>query len=178
MCPLGAVWIPIWSCATSLRTLLCAMWMWLESRRQRPVWVISGGYPELMSLRSIWHHTYTYIVECHYNAVQYNKILYTVLEIPTGPSVRGRQLWRRTGNFLVIFLQFYVYDLKFKAWGPTTFLTEFQTLIVYIDHCSDGGRIWTTNWIYKDTPYLFQRFRNCCVLSHIPIKTQKGLINY
>ena len=54
--------------------------------------------------------------------------LHAVLEIPTGPPVRGRQLWRRTGNFLLIFLQFYVYDLRFKAWGPTTFLTEFQTL--------------------------------------------------
>ena len=52
-----------------------------------------------------------------------------VLEIPTGPPVRGRQLWRRTGNFLLIFLWFYVYDLRFKAWGPTTFLTEFPTLI-------------------------------------------------
>ena len=37
-----------------------------------------------------------------------------VLEIPTGPPVRGRQLWRRTGNFLLIFLQFNVYDLRFK----------------------------------------------------------------
>ena len=51
-----------------------------------------------------------------------------VLEIPTGPPVRGRQLWMRTGNFMLIFLQFHVYDLWFKAWGPTTFLTEFQTL--------------------------------------------------
>ena len=51
-----------------------------------------------------------------------------VLEIPTGQPVRGRQLWRRAGNFLLIFLQFYVYDLRFKAWGLTTFLTEFQTL--------------------------------------------------
>ena len=51
-----------------------------------------------------------------------------MLEIPTGPSVRGRQLWRRTGNFLLIFLWFYVYDLRFKTWGPTTFLTEFPTL--------------------------------------------------
>ena len=51
-----------------------------------------------------------------------------VLEIPTGPPVRGRQLWRRTGNFLLIFLQFNVYDLRFKPWGPTTFLTEFPTL--------------------------------------------------
>ena len=38
-----------------------------------------------------------------------------VLEIPTGPPVLGRQLWRRTGNFLLIFLQSYVYDLKFKT---------------------------------------------------------------
>ena len=44
-----------------------------------------------------------------------------VLEIPTGPPVRGRQLWRRTGNFLLIFLQFNVYDLRFKPWGPTIF---------------------------------------------------------
>ena len=41
----------------------------------------------------------------------------------TGPPVRDRQLWRRTGNFLLFFLQFYVYDLRFMAWGPTTFLT-------------------------------------------------------
>ena len=53
---------------------------------------------------------------------------HSVLEIPTGPPVRGRQLWRRTGNFLLIFLWFYVYDLRFKTWGPTTFLTEFPTL--------------------------------------------------
>ena len=33
----------------------------------------------------------------------------------------GLRPWRRTGNFLLIFLQFYVYDLRFKAWGPTTF---------------------------------------------------------
>ena len=45
-----------------------------------------------------------------------------------GPLVQGRQLRRRAGNFLLIFLQFYVYDLRFKTWGPTTFLTEFQTL--------------------------------------------------
>ena len=52
--------------------------------------------------------------------------LLSVLEIPTGPSVRGRQLWRRTGNFLLFFLQFYVYDLRFKAWGPATFLLSFK----------------------------------------------------
>ena len=55
-----------------------------------------------------------------------------MLEIPTGPPVRGRQLWRRTGNFLLIFLWFYVYDLRFKTWGPTTFLTEFPTLNIYL----------------------------------------------
>ena len=32
--------------------------------------------------------------------------------------------------FLLIFLQFYVYGLRFKAWGPTTFFTEFQTLLI------------------------------------------------
>ena len=46
--------------------------------------------------------------------------------------VRGRQLWRRTGNFLLIFLQFYVYDFRFKVWGPKTFLAEFQTLDITV----------------------------------------------
>ena len=35
-------------------------------------------------------------------------------------------------EFLLIFLQSYVYELRFKAWGPTTFLTEFQTLFVWL----------------------------------------------
>ena len=47
----------------------------------------------------------------------------SVLEIPRGPAVWGRQLWRRTRNFLLIFLQFYIDHLRFKLWGPTTFLT-------------------------------------------------------
>ena len=55
---------------------------------------------------------------------------WTVLEIPRGPPVQGQQLCRRTRNFLLIFLQFYVYNLRFKAWGPTTFSTEFQTLVL------------------------------------------------
>ena len=36
-------------------------------------------------------------------------------------------MWR-TGNFL-IFHQFYVVDLRFKAEGSTIFWTEFQTLV-------------------------------------------------
>ena len=39
----------------------------------------------------------------------YRRQWHTVLEIPTGPPVRGQQLWRRTGNFSLIFLQFYVF---------------------------------------------------------------------
>ena len=35
--------------------------------------------------------------------------------------------------FLLIFLQFYVCDLRFKPGGPTTFLTEFQTLQTVVD---------------------------------------------
>ena len=66
---------------------------------------------------------------CHLQSPETEKSdMAAVLEIPTGPPVRGRQLWRRTGNFLLNFLWFYVYDLRFKAWGPTTFLTEFPTL--------------------------------------------------
>ena len=52
-----------------------------------------------------------------------------VFQITASPSARSRQLWRRTGNFSYNFLQFYIYDLRFKAGGLTTFLTEFWTLI-------------------------------------------------
>ena len=31
-------------------------------------------------------------------------------------------------ELFVDFIQFHVYDFSFKAWGPTNFLTEFQTL--------------------------------------------------
>ena len=44
------------------------------------------------------------------------------------PSTQSRRLWRRTGNFLYNFLQFYVYGLRLKAGGLTTFLIEFWTL--------------------------------------------------
>ena len=64
-----------------------------------------------------------------------------VLEIPTGLPVWGRQLWRRTGNFLLIFLQFNVNDLKFKPWGPTTFWLSFQ-------HCI----LWIHNLLCQSTP--------------------------
>ena len=46
----------------------------------------------------------------------------TVLKIPTGLPVWGRLLWRRTGNFLLIFLQVYVYN----------FFIEFQTLFFHM----------------------------------------------
>ena len=71
-------------------------------------------------------------------------VLQSVLEIPTGPPVRGRQLWRRTGNFMIIFLQFYASVLRFKPWGPTTFLTEFQTLLVVVFAQSIWCLLWST----------------------------------
>ena len=76
----------------------------------------------------------------------------SVLEIPTGPPVRGRQLWGRTGNFLLIFLQFYVYNLWFKAWGPTTFLTEFPTLVEIVNIVRV---ILSQNWNHLGQPDVF-----------------------
>ena len=32
-------------------------------------------------------------------------------------------------QLFVDFIKFYLHDLRFKAWGPATFLTEFQTLL-------------------------------------------------
>ena len=62
---------------------------------------------------------------CHWK----KKYLSTVFQITASPSARSRQLWRRTGNFFKTFLQFYVYDLRFKAAGLTTFFVEFWTLL-------------------------------------------------
>ena len=62
-----------------------------------------------------------------------NILLYNVLpvfQITASLPARSRQLWRRTRNFFKDFLQFYVYDLRFKAGGLTTFLTEFWTLVL------------------------------------------------
>ena len=56
--------------------------------------------------------------------------LLAVFQITASPSARSRQLWKRTGNFFKTFLQFYVYDSRFKAAGLTTFLTEFWTLLL------------------------------------------------
>ena len=33
---------------------------------------------------------------------------------------------RRNGNFLLIFLQFYVYDFRFKVWRPANFWLSFK----------------------------------------------------
>ena len=53
-------------------------------------------------------------------------------------DIRCKQCWKfpqvrqseadKFGGGLVTFCWFHVYDLRFKTWGPTTFLTEFQTL--------------------------------------------------
>ena len=55
--------------------------------------------------------------------------LFSVFQITASLSARSRQLWSRTRNFSYNFLQFYVYDVRFKAGGLTTFLTEFWTLL-------------------------------------------------
>ena len=121
-------------------------------RITRPQWVNqcwlglvpSGNKPLLESHATTWHHQakmlYGNITLTRFMIVPHCQIgletptpdFHAVLGIPTGPSVQGRQLWRKNGNFLLIFLQFHVYDLRFKAWGPTTFLTEIQTVLPWV----------------------------------------------
>ena len=57
-----------------------------------------------------------------------------MLEIPTGLPVRGRQLWRRTGNFLLILLQFYVMISDSRHEDLQLLLTEFQTLYIILSN--------------------------------------------
>ena len=64
-----------------------------------------------------------------------------VFQITASPPARSRQLWRRTRNFFKDFLQFYVYDLRFKAGGLTTFFTEFWTLV-----CAQSGTHRRFDW--------------------------------
>ena len=86
--------------------------------------------------------------EEHYqNIHDSSHILHTLnLLIIVNPSdsMDGKQCWKFPqvrhsqahnfggvpGTISLFFFNFYVYDLRFKAWGPTTFLTEFQTLMV------------------------------------------------
>ena len=79
----------------------------------------------------------------------------TVFQIIASPSPRSRQLQRRTRNFFFKFLQFYVYDLKFKAGGLTTFLIEFYTL--YMNHFWKHFLSWKANKLinitHTHTPY-------------------------
>ena len=84
----------------------------------------------------------------------WNVTLGPVLEIPTGPLVRGRQLWRRTGTFLWFFFNFvfmiwdsrhedlHLFWLSFKHWwGPN----GAPTLTLYMLHFSEG--IWAYIYI-------------------------------
>ena len=68
---------------------------------------------------------------------------------------RGRQLWRRTRNFLLIFLPFYVYDLIFKPRGSTTFWLSFK-------HC------------YSDLTH-WGRAKHICVVKQTFIGSDNGL---
>ena len=106
-------------------------------------------------LRSVWLSLRSDV------GIKVSQYISSVLEIPTGPPVRGRQLWRRTGNFLLIFLQYYVYDLRFKPWGPITFLTEFQTLhIVLLRNFFHMmyhivSLIWYPAWLFGTKPLTY-----------------------
>ena len=86
-------------------------------------------------LLKIWPWKYKVKVRGEVKVLSHNLGLTSyqiVLEIPTGAPVWGRQLWRRTAKFLLIFLKFNVYDLRFKPWGPTTFWLSFQHCIRWI----------------------------------------------
>ena len=125
-------------------------------------------------------------------------IIWSVLEIPTGSPVWGRQLWRRTGNFLLIFLQFYVYDLRFKAWGPTTFFIfllsfkhctwcraqRFRNLWYHMGQAITPNQWWLGSWILRnklqwnlcqniDRFFIYKTiFENVCQMAIILFQTQ------
>ena len=71
-----------------------------------------------------------------------------MFQITASPSARSRQLSRRTGNFFKTFLQFYVYDLIFKAAGLTTFLVEFWTLVAHA-RCPTCCAPFSSGWQYQ-----------------------------
>ena len=115
--------------------------------------------------------------------------LSAVFQITASPSARSRQLWRRTGNFFKTFLQFYVYDLRFKAAGLTTFLVEFWTLLsdctavqIPVKFQNNRKTVWTKSHGFWEfimrhfilmaqckiavTPLLLHRSHHSLVLSH------------
>ena len=71
--------------------------------------------------------------------------LWAVLEIPTGPRVRGRQLWRRTGNFLLFFFNFMFMiwdswheDLHLFDWVSNTAYRR----VIYCIYCEYFSNKW------------------------------------
>ena len=99
------------------------MWLWYLNG------FISNSNPNTKSLifRNTGQLLFWQRPNCHWHMTELTQ-REPVFQITASPSARTRQIWRRTGNFSKTFLQFYVYDLRFKAAGLTTFLTEFWTL--------------------------------------------------
>ena len=83
----------------------------------------------------------------------------SVLEIPTGPPVRGRQLWRRTGNFLLnsFNLMFMICDSSHEdlqlfewvyntAWDSVFIHTRTKLVLPNNRECHPGGHYWELFW--------------------------------
>ena len=88
-----------------------------------------------------------------------------VLEIRASLPVRSWQLWRRTGNFSLIFLYLYVYTLKLKAGGPTTFWLSLKHWYLPYSHWS-SVMIWIMAGCEQGTSHHLNQWWPSYVTSH------------
>ena len=119
----------VWACSyfPSSKHKLDQMWrQYIRQCRQKTSTHRTFPMARLKCLMEDFTNLYE-IYKAHQTNVWWS---HSVFQITASPSARSRQLWRRTGNFLKTFLQFYVYDLRFKAAGLATFLVEFWTLVM------------------------------------------------
>ena len=80
----------------------------------------------------------------------------------------GPRLTTLEGNWELIFLQFYVYHLRFKAWEPTTFLLSFKHWVwqyicmIRLVHCF-YTMVYKTWYTYSISQEICTRFLLSCV---------------
>ena len=80
----------------------------------------------LRSISSYWIKSILFVIWMNH----YNRHYAQCWKFPQVHRSEADNFGRGLGTFCWFFSKFYAYDLRFKARGPTTFLTEFQTLIM------------------------------------------------
>ena len=117
-------WSPLRLMIYEIPLVMKLKW-WFTTKMKPCYWLASAFFLQFTLIRGI--NLFSWLNVCKSQICRIGKGLASIgySHKSTGPRPTTLE---EDQKFLLIFLQFYVYDLRFKAWGPKTFLTEFQTL--------------------------------------------------